>query len=100
MQHLVSSSSSDASPKSFESNSRSECSMFTDASNESNTPKSHELPEILNLYIKLTRRAANGLSLIYSKPQLLNLHQGQTEPLLDMKSMVAPILAAILSALR
>ncbi|XP_076894861.1 protein kinase STUNTED-like [Bidens hawaiensis] len=43
-----SSSSSEISPKS----SRSECSMFTDTSNESNTPKRDELHEILNHLVK------------------------------------------------
>ncbi|XP_071691430.1 protein kinase STUNTED-like [Rutidosis leptorrhynchoides] len=47
-----SSSSSDISPKSLGSDSRSECSIFTNTSNDSNTPKSHELPEILNLILK------------------------------------------------
>ncbi|KAL4585046.1 hypothetical protein LXL04_009659 [Taraxacum kok-saghyz] len=43
------SSNSEISPKS----SRSECSsVFTNTSNESGTPKSHELPEILNLLLK------------------------------------------------
>ncbi|KAF5786284.1 putative protein kinase RLK-Pelle-RLCK-VI family [Helianthus annuus] len=48
----TSSSSTEVSPKSLGSDSRSECSIFTNTSNESNTPKSHELPEILNLLLK------------------------------------------------
>ncbi|KAL8188663.1 hypothetical protein R6Q57_029683 [Mikania cordata] len=48
----TSSSSNEVSPKSLGSDSRSECSIFTNTSNESNTPKSHELPEILNLLLK------------------------------------------------
>ncbi|XP_035844998.1 probable receptor-like protein kinase At2g42960 isoform X1 [Helianthus annuus] len=47
-----SSSSSDISLKSSESDLRSECSMFTDTSNESDTPKSHELSEIFNILHK------------------------------------------------
>nr|XP_043624065.1 proline-rich receptor-like protein kinase PERK3 [Erigeron canadensis] len=47
-----SSSCSEISPKSLGSDTRSECSIFTNTSNESNTPKSHELPEILNLLLK------------------------------------------------
>ncbi|KVH96527.1 Protein kinase, catalytic domain-containing protein [Cynara cardunculus var. scolymus] len=46
------SSSSEISPKSSGSDYRSEYSIFTNTSNESNTPKSHELPEILNLLLK------------------------------------------------
>ncbi|KAL8223953.1 hypothetical protein R6Q57_019428 [Mikania cordata] len=48
------SSSSDVSPKSLESDSRSACSIFTDSSNECefNSPKSHEFTEILNLLLK------------------------------------------------
>lgn len=46
------SSSSEISPKSSGSDSRSEYSIFTNTSNEGNTPKSHELPEILNLLLK------------------------------------------------
>ncbi|GJS86198.1 putative proline-rich receptor-like protein kinase PERK11 [Tanacetum coccineum] len=47
-----SSSSTDISPKSLGSDSRSECSIFTNTTFESNTPKSHEVPEILNLLLK------------------------------------------------
>ncbi|KAI3765707.1 hypothetical protein L2E82_15749 [Cichorium intybus] len=46
------SSNSEISPKSLASDSRSECSVFTNTSNDSGTPKSHELPEILNLLLK------------------------------------------------
>lgn len=46
------SSSSEISPQSSGSDFRSEYSIFTNTSNESNTPKSHELPEILNLLLK------------------------------------------------
>ncbi|XP_076958506.1 protein kinase STUNTED-like [Bidens hawaiensis] len=48
----TSSSSNEVSPKSMGSDSRSECSIFTNTSNESNSTKSHELPEILNLLLK------------------------------------------------
>lgn len=48
----TSSSSNEVSPKSMGSDSRSECSIFTNTSNETNTPKSQELPEILNLLLK------------------------------------------------
>ncbi|KAK1419342.1 hypothetical protein QVD17_28508 [Tagetes erecta] len=48
----TSSSSNEVSPKSLGSDARSECSIFTNTSTESNTPKSHELPEILNLLLK------------------------------------------------
>lgn len=48
----TSSSSNEVSPKSLGSDSRSECSIFTNTSTESNTSKSHELPEILNLLLK------------------------------------------------